>query len=107
LLMLKKDFLVFVIFVFLIFAVLQCNDPDPYLWFPLYAWVSCLGMYAWKRNIPVGIVRGTILIYLALCPYFASQITVWDMDTEEVRESLGLLLAAFTTWILGKLGSKT
>lgn len=36
------------IFVFILFAALQYNDPDPYLWIPIYLYPALLCYWAFK-----------------------------------------------------------
>ena len=37
-----KIFNIFFVFVFILFAVVQYNDPDPYLWIPIYLYPAVL-----------------------------------------------------------------
>jgi len=96
---------------FTIFAVVQYNDPDPWLWIAIYLFMALLSILAANRMYPSWVLRGGILgclIGLAiLLPDFidwlstgAESITQ-SMKTEQphielTREFLGLLICALT-----------
>ena len=50
-----KIFNFFFVIVFIVFAALQYNDPDPYIWVPLYLYAALLCWLATKKkfNKPV------------------------------------------------------
>jgi len=50
--------------VFVLFAVLQCNDPDPILWVVAYALAGCACM-VWERG-GLSRSRATALAFVAL-----------------------------------------
>ncbi len=101
-----KVFIAITIPVFLLFAYLQLNDPDPYLWFPIYLAVSILALVRWFRLIPKAVTAFLVLFYLGFSAYFFTLIPYWNIDVEEVRETLGLLIAAGFVLGLG-LGKKS
>lgn len=90
---------------FLLFAIVQYNDPDPWLWILLYAFVAGILLFAAfnKRNqwVPlVGIAICTIWL-ISLLPEFINWLNMGmpniagSMKTEEphieyTREFLGL-----------------
>ncbi|TGL11914.1 hypothetical protein EHQ42_15085 [Leptospira levettii] len=86
--------------IFFLFAYLQLNDPDPYLWFPLYAIVGILATVRFFRRLPrwVGIVL--IPLYLVLSVFYMTEAPYFGMEVEEVRESLGLLISSVSLWVL-------
>ncbi|TGM80329.1 transmembrane 220 family protein [Leptospira bouyouniensis] len=84
---------------FLLFAYLQLNDPDPYLWFPIYAIVAILAGIRFFRRLPKWIGYIIIPLYLVLSVYYATEAPYFGMEVEEVRESLGLLIAASAVWV--------
>jgi hypothetical protein len=45
-----KAFNVFFIFVFILFAAVQYNDPDPYLWIPIYLYPALLCYWEVKQK---------------------------------------------------------
>jgi hypothetical protein len=91
--------------VFALAAFVQWNDPDPLLWFALYALAALLSLAAaagriWLR--PCVAAAGLYLVgVLSLLPALvdarASAFTSWkmrDVSDEEAREALGLAICA-------------
>ncbi|PJZ45976.1 transmembrane 220 family protein [Leptospira brenneri] len=89
-----KLFRILCIPLFLYFAYLQLNDPDPYLWFPIYAAVAVIAFAGLFRKVPNFVGQILIPVYLVLAVYYATQTPYWGMEVEEVRECLGLLIAS-------------
>ena len=104
-----KNLILFILFV--IFAILQLNDPDGLLWFSIYFIVSLLCLYNTFKAIPKSIL---ILSIIALMTYSAFHFSLFIdyLNTENkveifgemvydkpylegTREFVGLLLAAF------------
>ncbi|MCB4806700.1 transmembrane 220 family protein [Tamlana sp. 62-3] len=102
--------------VFVIFALLQINDPDPVLWILIYGFVSVLFLCANFYKFPkwfIGLVIVALLVYGSF--YFSSVID-WlqtenkneifgDMVYEKPylegsREFLGVFIAAFALVVL-------
>ena len=92
---------------FVLFALLQYNDPDPWRWILMYSFVAVLNlMAAFKKIIPalLGIALGICVVWSALLlPDFIEWIKMGtpniagEMKTEEphielVREFLGLVI---------------
>ncbi|GBF49557.1 hypothetical protein LPTSP4_10710 [Leptospira ryugenii] len=97
-----KIFSYVVIPIFLLFAYWQLNDPDPYLWFPIYLFVAGMAAYRLKRTIPKKVLfpivfaySGFAIYHLIIAPYYA-------IEVEEYREGLGLLISAAVLLVLGK-----
>jgi len=103
-----KNLILFVLFV--IFAVLQLNDPDGKLWFSVYFIVSLICLYNTFKPVPKSIL---ILSIIALMSYsvFHFSLFIDYLNTENkeeifgemvydkpylegTREFIGLLLAA-------------
>ena len=103
-----KNLILFILFV--IFAVLQLNDPDGKLWFSIYFIVSLICLYNTFKPVPKSIL---ILSIIALMSYsvfhFSSFIDYLNTENKEeilgemvydkpylegTREFIGLLLAA-------------
>lgn len=93
----------FLAFIFLVFGILQYNDPDPYIWMPVYG-IAALISFGMAFNR----INTTILI-VAMILYFIGAVYMWpssyegivlDMgykvEIEEARESLGLLICGLT-----------
>ena len=58
---------VFFCIVFIIFAALQYNDPDPYVWIPIYLYTAALCALAVKNK------------FYATCKFFLSPICCLHM----------------------------
>lgn len=106
-----KVFNIVFVVLFIIFAGLQYNDPDPYIWVPIYLY-SALFCYlaARKKFYPIGYAIG-IFVYLVYATYkifdrnglidwfeyHNAESLVGSMKAqkpwiEEVREFFGLLI---------------
>ena len=85
---------------FVICAALQWNDPDLYLWIPLYllAALSCVLAYA---QVPATRLNlAVIAIYLIYAAYlFVAQDGVWSWMFEHQFESLTQSMMASAPWI--------
>ena len=103
-----KNLVLFILFV--IFAILQLNDPDGKLWFSIYFIVSLICLYNTFKPVPKSIL---ILSIIALMSYSAFHFSLFidylnTENKEEIfgemvydkpylegtREFIGLLLAA-------------
>ena len=105
-----RGFQVLLSLTFLVFAALQYNDPDPWVWMTTYVavaagiWASARGK-PWTRGFYLGFSWGLSLWAWALWPGRMDGLTdamsaarPW---VENARESLGLLLAALTLTTIG------
>ncbi len=100
---------VFVALIFILFAIVQLNDPDPFVWFTLYLLVALLSLVSIFREVPRPLLYGfglVLLFYAAMHLEFAVE---WIMSEnkgelfgemqeekqylEGTREFLGLLIA--------------
>ena len=85
---------------FIISAALQYNDPDPYLWIPIYmygavlCWFAAKGSYYPKLYL-IGI--GLFLLYAVLL--FVEKDGVWDWVTKHNAENIAGAMKASTPWI--------
>lgn len=101
--------------VFVLFAFWQLNDPDPYLWIPIYGMVALeFGLAAIKRQLPYQILIATLGILTIFMFTYIPDLYNWVqigepsiVDTmkaerpwvELTREGLGLLLCVlFLGW---------
>lgn len=96
---------------FVLFAIVQYNDPDPWLWIGIYLFMALLSGLASANMYPFWILRGGLIACLIglgiLLPDFidwlntgAESITQ-SMKTEKphielTREFLGLIICALT-----------
>lgn len=106
---------VMICLIFLLFAGWQYNDPDPYIWIPIYGFVAlAYGLAAFGMEMPYKIlVSGLILMTMYMLTYIPDLYRWIQMgepsivDTmqaerpwiELTREGFGLMLCvAFTGW---------
>ena len=55
--------------IFIIFAALQYNDPDPYVWMPIYLYAAVLCCLAFRRKwYPKAYIAG-VIVYAAYALY--------------------------------------
>ncbi len=64
-----KIFNLFFCFTFIVFAALQYNDPDPYLWMPIYLYTSVLCWHASKQKFYPKLYVLGIVVYAAYATY--------------------------------------
>lgn len=64
-----KIFNIFFCLIFIVFAALQYNDPDPYIWIPIYMYAAVLCWFAAKKQFyPTAYLVG-IAVYAAYAVY--------------------------------------
>ena len=85
---------------FVVSAVLQYNDPDPYLWIPIYMYGAVLCWLAFRtKYYPKAYLIG-ILFYLGYAIYlFFSKDGVWDWLTKHNAEDIAATMKAEKPWI--------
>ena len=85
---------------FILSAALQYNDPDPYLWIPIYIYGAVLCWLAFRNKYyPKAYLIG-ILFYLGYAIYlFFSKDGVWDWMTKHKAEDLAATMKAEKPWI--------
>src|SRR5262245_43848317 len=95
-----KIFNVFFAFVFLLFAALQYNDPDPYIWIPIYLYASILCWLAFRNKFyPRAYLIG-MLVYVVYALYlFFDKNGVLSWATEHHAEGLVQTMKAEKPWI--------
>lgn len=95
-----RIFNIFFIVIFLIFAGLQYNDPDPYIWIPIYLYAAFLCYRAiQKKYDPVLYLIG-LLVYGGYAAYlFFDRSGVLDWAEEHHAESLVQTMKATKPWI--------
>jgi hypothetical protein len=84
----------------LVAAALQYNDPDPYIWIPIYLYAAILCfLAAGGKFYPVSFLIG-IAVYAAYAGYlFFTRDGVLDWINEHNAESLQPTMKASTPWI--------
>ena len=99
------------LFVFLLFAFFQWNDPDPQIWIPLYLIPAVLTVLSHKKRIAVSALFTAALVYTLwgaslFPPEWEGVMLNQGMKTLNIelgRESLGLVTAAILLAIQGFL----
>lgn len=97
-----KIFLFIATILFTLFAYLQLNDPDPILWFGIYIFVATLAMYRFNKQIARDFQIGFTAFYLGMSFIWFFQINEFAFDSEEFRETFGLLIAAIFIYFIGR-----
>jgi hypothetical protein len=85
---------------FILFAALQYNDPDPWLWIPIYLYGAILCWLAFKGKFPrlayiVGILG--YLVYAVIL--FVEEDGVWDWITKYNAANIAGSMKAEKPWI--------
>jgi glucan phosphoethanolaminetransferase (alkaline phosphatase superfamily) len=79
---------------------LQWNDPDPFLWIPLYLLAALSCAYAFKRISAVRLNIFNIVLYAAYAVFlFVTKDGVISWATEHHFDSLTHSMMASTPWI--------
>lgn len=106
-----KAFNVVFIIVFIIFAALQYNDPDPYIWMPIYLYGAWLCYQAYHKKYNSKLYIAGFVVYLGYALFLlldktgvinwatqhnainiAAQMKADKPWIEETREFFGLLI---------------
>ena len=108
----KRTLLFLLFFMLLGFAAVQYNDPDAGLWIAVYLIYALVVVSAIIRPL------NTIWYLVAMVvPLFFVALqwpekweglgdTMMNQNTERARESLGLIICAFSSWLSNKLKSR-
>jgi Transmembrane family 220, helix len=85
---------------FIISAALQYNDPDPYLWIPIYLYGAVLCWQAFKNQFyPKATIAG-IFIFTAYATYlFFTKDGIIDWVTLHNAEDITTTMKAETPWV--------
>jgi hypothetical protein len=104
---------------FIFSAIVQFNDPDPWVWIPVY--LAAAAMCIWELlgrtrwYVPIGLVVLTVIWAGTIAPRvlgkvgFLEMFSAWEMKNigiEEEREMYGLLIVAvwmgIVSWVARK-----
>ncbi len=95
-----KIFNIFFCLVFILFAGLQYNDPDPYIWMPIYLYTAVLCFLAARKDFYRGAYLIGILVYLVYATYlFFDKYGVMDWATNHNAENIAQTMKAGKPWI--------
>ena len=86
--------------IFILFAALQYNDPDPYVWIPIYMYAAVLCWFAFRnRFFPKWYIAG-IIAYAIYAGYkFFDENGVWDWIIKHRAENIAGSMKATQPWI--------
>jgi len=87
-------------FIFLSFAGLQYNDPDPYIWIPIYGYGALFCWLAFRGKYhPYAYLLG-IIVYSAYAGFkFFEPDGVWDWITKHNSQNIADSMKATTPWV--------
>jgi hypothetical protein len=95
-----KTFNLVFLVLFIVFAALQYNDPDPYLWIPIYLYAAWLCYLALKGKYrPVLYVIGFVTYGLYALYLFFDKTGVLDWANEHGGENIAQTMKATKPWI--------
>lgn len=95
-----KIFNIIFIIIFIIFAALQYNDPDPYIWMPIYLYAAFLCYKAFKKEYnPMLYMIGLSAFTLYGLFLFFDKTGVIDWIKEHHSENIVQTMKAETPWI--------
>jgi Transmembrane family 220, helix len=85
---------------FILFAALQYNDPDPYIWIPIYMYSAVLCWLAFRgKYFRIAYTAG-IIAYAVYAGYkFFDDNGVWDWITKHRAENIADTMKAEQPWI--------
>ena len=85
---------------FLIAAGLQYNDPDPYVWIPIYLYGTVLCWLAFREKFhPTACLVGAIAFFVYSLYYFFTENGVLDWIRQHNAENIASTMQAEKPWI--------
>ena len=95
-----KAFNVVFTILFILFAALQYNDPDPYIWMPIYLFGAFICYQASKKHFNSSLYTTGFIVYGAYCIYLLLDKTgVLNWATEHHGENIAQTMKATKPWI--------
>ena len=95
-----RIFNIFFCFCFIVFAALQYNDPDPYVWIPVYMYAAILCWLAFRNKFYPGAYLFGIAVYTAYALYKVfDQNGLIDWITKHNAENIAETMKAEKPWI--------
>jgi hypothetical protein len=110
--MFQKILLWFFVIIFICFAIVQYNDPDPYIWIPTYLIAAFMCYYKLQGNGEkiTFFAIGLLFLMWGINQFPPSWEGVWlnqvgmkTLNIELGRESLGLGCCTIAMWICAAL----
>ena len=85
---------------FLVSAGLQYNDPDPYIWIPIYLYGAVLCWLAYRNNFyPKAYLFGILVFAAYATYYFFTENGVLDWIQQHDAENIAATMKATKPWI--------
>jgi hypothetical protein len=85
---------------FLLAAILQYNDPDPYIWMPIYLYAAiCCALASARHFYPRTYIAGIIILGLYACYLFFTTNGVYDWLMLYHASSITETMIAEQPWI--------
>ncbi len=82
------------------FAALQYNDPDPYLWMPIYLFAAlCCGLASKNKFYPKAYMVGIAMYFLYALFLFFKKEGVLDWATQHQAQNIAATMQADKPWI--------
>lgn len=95
-----KAFNILFFILFIVSAALQYNDPDPYLWIPIYLVGAVACLLAFRGKFYPKLYLGVVVVFLAYAVVlFFERDGVWDWMTQHNAENIAGTMKAETPWI--------
>jgi len=95
-----KIFNLFFCLVFIASAVLQYNDPDPYLWIPIYLYTAALCWLAFRNKFyPNAYLLGIVLFAIYAVYKVFDENGVLDWINEHGAENIAETMKAEKPWV--------
>jgi hypothetical protein len=95
-----KIFNIIFVVLFIISAGLQYNDPDPYVWIPIYVYGTALCWLAAKNKYYPSAYLVGIAVYALYAIYkVVEKDGVWDWIVDHNAENIAGTMKASTPWI--------
>lgn len=95
-----KIFNAFFCFVFIVFAALQYNDPDPYIWVPIYLYTAVLCWLAFRNKFYTTAYWVGIIMYALYAVYkIFDQNGLLDWIEVHHAENIAETMKAEKPWI--------
>ena len=95
-----KIFNLFFCFVFILFAALQYNDPDPYLWMPIYLYTAIFCWLAFRNKFYTTAYLIGIIVYAVYALYKVVDANgLIDWATKHDAENIAETMKAEKPWI--------
>jgi len=86
--------------IFVGFAALQYNDPDPYVWIPIYLYAAILCWRAARgRFYPKAYLAGLVVYGIYAAYLFFDRDGVWSWATKHQAENLVQTMKAEKPWV--------